>query len=159
MIFRIDPNTVRDSVAEYNKEIGKEGLGAKNTQEQLPEKQKKGRPKKRPHEYRAERPDLFLWVRDLIAAARGTGDVLTVEKLIEQLWDQMEIDMGYNQLRYLLLKMGFRYGRIMKGIKSGRLVARNLSWLHDYCVRRRYYASVPQLNTVHVFLDEPSGGT
>ena len=154
LLFRISPTTVAECVAEYTKEIGRDGLGSKNLQEQLPEKKKKGRGKKRPANYRAERPDLFIWVRDLVATSRVAGNVLTCDKIIERLWDEMAIHMGYNQLRYLLLRMGFNYGRIQKQIKSGRLVQRNIEWLLDYCRRRRWYFTVPNLNLVHVFIDE-----
>jgi hypothetical protein len=104
---------------------------------------------------RAAHNDLYNVIAGAITDAQKNGDVLSVHKLNFQLRELGDDnDYTYYQMRYHLRRLGFRFGRITRTIRSGRTKPYVVSWLRSYCTRRvaRFNSRSPAV--VDVFLDE-----
>lgn len=90
--------------------------------------------------------------------AQSEGDVLTVHKLNYQIRGMFPDDASrnytYYQMYYHLTRLGFKWSRIRRTIKSGRSKPYVLQWLKDYCTRRVARMNTKSPGVVDVFLDE-----
>jgi len=122
---------------------------------------KLGRPKKTRDTYRDEWGDFYQQIIGHIDNAQRNGTTLSVHKLNRLLREENSDDddegFTYDQMIYYLKKLGFRWGRISRSIKSGRSKPYVLDWLKSYCTRRHalnQQGAAGDHTDVDAFLDE-----
>jgi transposase len=160
-LFRIDTTTVRNHAAKYKNVVGP-GAGVSGVQGHLPQPQPHGPKPKTKEQYRTD-PDhqeLFEIIRDKIHHAMAHGYTLTIDKLALHVRDVTAsdgdgvVEFTYSGLRYIMLRMGFKFGKISKCIKAGRTKDYVLTWLIEYARYRVQYADHPDISSVHAYVDE-----
>lgn len=120
---------------------------------------KMGPKKKTTDEHRAAKGDLYAKIIAHIAAAQRGGTTLTVHKLNRLMRSNDDADdFTYDHLRYHLKKLGFKWGRIQRTIKSGRTKPYVVIWLKAYCERRheanQQGAAGDRGSEIDAFMDE-----
>ena len=96
---------------------------------------------------------------DKIKHAKKDGYIVTIPKLLVHVQTAYaekfgsDVEISDSALRYYMLRMGFKWGRISRKLKSGRTKDYVLAWLHKYANERTDYAEKPS-SKVLCFLDE-----
>jgi hypothetical protein len=154
-LLGISPNTVKDHLKFVKKaiEATSEGCSVKLPVVKL------GPRKKGVDQYRAEWPDFYEQIGELVKNAQRQGTTLSVHKLNRLVTEaNPDDDFTYNMMRYYLKKLGFRYGHITRSIKSGRTKPSVVEWLKRYCARRHQLNVEGQAGNhpdkIDAFLDE-----
>jgi hypothetical protein len=149
-LLDISTGTVKRYLAEEN---------AIPQDDHMKEPVKRGRKKMTTEQAREKWSGQFKLISDKILECRKNGEVLTIHKLAVYLKEENnDFDYTYGALRYYLVRMGFRYGKISKTFKSARCKPYIIDWAKRYCIAR--IAALEQgkkgerMDKVDAFLDE-----
>ena len=133
-----------------------------NNSEKLPEPKQSGRKKLTIEQYRQKYGTVYDAILQYLRDAKKAGECVRVDALLdflrrEEPGKKGAIHLSYDALRYYLLRMGFRHGRICRRVSSNRYKEYIIAWLIAYCERRASYAKNPsetQKMEVYFLLDE-----
>ena len=137
-------------------------LASNTTNEVLELPKKRGRGKLTKQQYQEKYGNVYNAILSYLQDARKNGETATVDKLLEFLRKEepgrrVAAYVSYSALRYYLIRMGFKHGRISRKVSSGRYKSYVIAWLISYCTRRAQFARNPtaaQLKEVHFYVDE-----
>jgi len=128
----------------------------------LPKTEKAGRKKLTKQQYQQKYGSIYNAIFQFLRDSKREGVTVSVDKLLaflrtEEPGRRGAIQISYDALRYYLVKLGFRQGRISRRVASRRYLGYIISWLVAYCLRRTSFARNPsaeQKKEVHFLCDE-----
>ena len=137
-------------------------LKERNAHSTLPEPKMRGPQKMTKEQYQEKYGAAYNAILEYLKQAKNSGETVDIDKLLLHLREEEPgrreaVDIAYDSLRYYLLKMGFKHGRISRHLTSSRNKDYIIAWLVSYCERRMKFATDPteeMLNEVHFLLDE-----
>lgn len=138
-----------------------EFLKNNNQNAALPKTKPSGRKKMTKAEYQQKYGTVYNAIFQFLRDCKKEGITAKIDDLVAFLRTEEPgrgaRQMSYDAVRYYMIKMGFRHGRLTRRIASRRYLAYVINWLVAYCKRRTEYARNPtpeQKKEVHFMCDE-----
>mgnify|MGYP005677160433 CR=1 FL=1 len=122
----------------------------------LPAPKKRGRKKLTPQQYQQKYGTMYNAIFEYLKECKKKGDVATVDKMNILINQESQVEISYDALRYYLIRLGFKQGRISRRVTTSRNKDYVIQWLLSYADRRAKFARDPDhaKDEVHFYLDE-----